>query len=212
MTTQQVIELGKRSNPKSSAEEQWYVIFDILFPEYQPRPDSPYLDYECVNKMNMLRRVTSQLVPGVVETVIRLTPSEDFNRLNEEAFRRAWLERTVQDVFQRIWDTADALPYSAPSRVSSSNSGNHETPSSSGSYQDLGPERNGLVASDEPTASHMSMPNSSFDMLPNGMEQDDLAGGYTWPSSYAPTVSLQDILAADDPDWNASDLISFDMD
>jgi hypothetical protein len=48
--------LAKRSNPKFTIEQQWYAIWDIVYPG-RPRPDSPYADQSLSERSELISRV-----------------------------------------------------------------------------------------------------------------------------------------------------------
>ena len=47
--------LSQRISSTMSEDDQWFAIFDILFPGHNPRPRSPYLDQELSEQMQMFR-------------------------------------------------------------------------------------------------------------------------------------------------------------
>ena len=64
--------LGKKTSPNMSPEEQWFSIFDILFPGHQPRPVSAYADHSLSEELAGFRDyMTSQGPPILAEHLTR---------------------------------------------------------------------------------------------------------------------------------------------
>ncbi|KAK0713769.1 hypothetical protein B0T26DRAFT_718302 [Lasiosphaeria miniovina] len=55
LTDDQTESLKKKSNPKHTADQQWYAIWDVVFPDHPRRPDSPYLDGSLSEDLSSFR-------------------------------------------------------------------------------------------------------------------------------------------------------------
>jgi hypothetical protein len=64
-------QLSKKVPPKMSESDQWYTIFDILFPGHQPRPKSPYIDSNMSEELSAFRDFATNQGSGIMIGVLR---------------------------------------------------------------------------------------------------------------------------------------------
>jgi hypothetical protein len=58
-------QLQKKVPAKMSEQEQWFTIWDIIFPGF-PRPQSPYIDSELSEELSAFRDFATGQGPGVL--------------------------------------------------------------------------------------------------------------------------------------------------
>ena len=58
--------LSQRISSTMSEDEQWFAIFDILFPGHNPRPKTPYLNQELSEQMQMFRDFLATQGPALL--------------------------------------------------------------------------------------------------------------------------------------------------
>ena len=99
-------QLQKYSPRSISEEEQWYKIFEILFPDH-PRPCSPYLDSELSDEINAFKDFASNEARSVLRERMAL------EGLSSEMFQAseltAFLETVIADVFETLSERWMAL-------------------------------------------------------------------------------------------------------
>ena len=96
--------LSKRADPNQSHEEQWYAIFDILFPGHQPRPDSPYLDESLRQALAGAEDLMQRLGPAAIDIAIQSLPPGEVSRLSEVRNAAMLLKRVWGSVAREIFD------------------------------------------------------------------------------------------------------------
>ena len=89
--------LEQRVSSKKTREENWYIIFDVLFPGAE-RPESPYLNLEFADGLLALRDFTARELSGVVREVLNREPlgTDIALGLNNENF--------AEQLFQSFFD------------------------------------------------------------------------------------------------------------
>ncbi|KAK7713695.1 hypothetical protein SLS63_012010 [Diaporthe eres] len=96
--------LHKKSNPSLSTEEQWFAIWDIVFPD-KPRPSSPYINDSLSEDATQLQEVIINQWPSILASVA--DAHVDTDRLEQEHLIRATLNRLL-DAFSAQQDTMRA--------------------------------------------------------------------------------------------------------
>lgn len=86
--------LGRKSSSKKSQEEQWFDVFEILFPG-QPRPKSPYVDRFLSDELQSFREFLAQEGPAILSEKVRE------HGLWEDQ-HSAFLESILDDGLERI--------------------------------------------------------------------------------------------------------------
>lgn len=130
------LQLAKRPQANLSQEDQWFAVFDIMFPGHQPRPASPYIDTELLQDITLYQDFLMMHGPQILSEILTMRGAVTWNLPNEErdlaAFQQTILEDGLRVVFHR-WASRNGLTVEDTSTTVSSNSGNagQNTPSSS---------------------------------------------------------------------------------
>lgn len=95
------VALHKKSNPKQSIEDQWFTIWEIVFPG-QTRPSSPYIDDNLVEETVLLQEHIVNRWPSILATELEgawegLPRSNDTESLGLEHLIRETLSRLSDD-------------------------------------------------------------------------------------------------------------------
>ncbi|PMD33002.1 hypothetical protein L207DRAFT_639741 [Hyaloscypha variabilis F] len=98
---QQRFQLSRKSKPKSSKEEQWYAIWQILFPEDR-RPSSIYIDTDLALEMRQFRKYCESHGPAIMRGDIESDPAWQSFDITEEQ-RRA-LDRLIAQGINTLFD------------------------------------------------------------------------------------------------------------
>jgi hypothetical protein len=135
ITADQLAQLAKKSDSSLSREQQWYFIFDLLFPGHQPRPDSPFLNESLRQALMHAEELAYRLAPDAIQNTLRMTPPAELSGLNEERDRATLLNQIVREVLRRVFNTLTNRTHnSASTSVDSGNSREQHTPSSESVY------------------------------------------------------------------------------
>lgn len=90
--------LHKKSNPSLSTEDQWFAIWDIVFPD-EPRPSSPYINDSLSEDATQLQEIIINQWPSILASIAEeagiLNASVDTDRLEQEHLIRATLNRLL---------------------------------------------------------------------------------------------------------------------
>ncbi|KAH8648666.1 hypothetical protein BX600DRAFT_555110 [Xylariales sp. PMI_506] len=125
-------QLSQRVSSRMSEEDQWFTVFDILFPGH-PHPRSPYLDRELSEQMQIFRDFL--LVQGriILSDFLESRGTLIWNAPPDESNLEAFQARTLADGLQLIFDrftassSADGPPSSndstSPNTFQSNDSG-----------------------------------------------------------------------------------------
>lgn len=70
ITESQKRQLAKKAPPNESLEDQWYGIFDLLFPRHEPRPLSPYIETGFMQKVEVYQSFISSHGPRIIDNVL----------------------------------------------------------------------------------------------------------------------------------------------
>ena len=85
--------LSKKSKPRTSKEEQWFVIWDVLFPGCQ-KPTSVYIDTDLSRDMLQFREYCYSYGPTILREHIESQPVWAMHETSEE-LRRLYLDRVI---------------------------------------------------------------------------------------------------------------------
>lgn len=99
VTGEQRHELRKKSAPSTSPEAQWFVIFDILFPDYKPKPRSPYVDKEILQVITPFLDFATARGPEILSEVLNQREA-----INGERDLAAYLRVVVEVGLSSILD------------------------------------------------------------------------------------------------------------
>lgn len=102
--------LHKKSKPSLSTEDQWFAIWDIVFPD-KPKPSSPYIDDSLSEDATQLQEIIINQWPSILASITesagRSSEPVDTDRLEQEHLIRATLNRLL-DVFSAEQETTRA--------------------------------------------------------------------------------------------------------
>jgi hypothetical protein len=105
ITTIQKVELAKRVPQTMSIEQQWFSVFDIVFPDH-PQPRSPYVDRETPEQVAAFRDyLTGPGVAGLWEYLRRRRSGESLLGLGMDFATRASDERLLADGIGEVCDS-----------------------------------------------------------------------------------------------------------
>jgi hypothetical protein len=124
ITSRQQNELGTRVSRRLSKEDQWFSIFDLLFPG-EPRPPSPYIDASLFESSLAYHNFLTSQGPGIIQRVLSASNAWQLaGQANSQAFQRQILEDGLDAVFQE-WVRRGAgnpeNPSAGPATVEGSN-------------------------------------------------------------------------------------------
>lgn len=133
--------LHKKSNPSLSTEDQWFAVWDIVFPD-EPRPSSPYINDNLSEDATQLQEIIINQWPSILASIAeeagRSNTSVDTDRLEHEHLIRATLNRLL-DAFsaeQETMRTAEsASNYQSPGGRTASSSNRADSAIELESYQ-----------------------------------------------------------------------------
>lgn len=135
--------MSRKSNPKLSEEDQWFVIWEIIFPkDYFPglrRPISAYMDAGLSMEMYLFREYCANYGPSVLTEQIESDPA--FSRLNITAEqRRMYLDRVFAQGIDSLFEgyMRSTLSSELVSPLRQNNANMPPTPTPTGSIADSG--------------------------------------------------------------------------
>ncbi|KAH8900001.1 hypothetical protein GQ53DRAFT_801531 [Thozetella sp. PMI_491] len=134
VTESQRAQLTQKSASNLSQEDQWFVVFDILFPGHSPRAQSPYIDNELFQDITLYQDFVTTRGPQILSELLAFRGAVTWNLPNEEqdlvTFQNIILEEGLRTIFQQ-WANQNGLIL-ANSSVHTSQSGRsmQDTPSS----------------------------------------------------------------------------------
>lgn len=93
MTAAQYEQLAKRV-PRESRADQWFDVFDILFPGHQPRPTSPFKSTEIGDEVQSYQDFSDAILPNLI---LPLLTSDDtlIDLLASDLQQRCEMVRTI---------------------------------------------------------------------------------------------------------------------
>lgn len=112
LTIAQRQQLSQRASSKLSEEEQWFVVFEIVFPGH-PRPSTPYVDPDMSEDLSSFRDYISTEGPGIlVEQLQNSEPSLTEGASN--SFMESIIRQGIGEILSR-WFLTRSLPVNQPS-------------------------------------------------------------------------------------------------
>jgi len=127
-------QLERRVSSQNTKEQNWYIIYEILFPGAEP-PKSPYLDPSFADGILALREYAAREGPAIVRDAISSEASEmvfplgfDVQTFTEAIFQRAFDLLLDQFESRRPWDVSPRTPQQLPIPSMSSDSGYIDSP------------------------------------------------------------------------------------
>lgn len=121
-------ELSRKSNPNADKEDQWFDIWEILFPNKQ-RPLSVYVDNDLSLEMRQFREYCNSRGPALLSEQLETDPALLAAEVTEEQ-RRLYLERVIAAGVEQLFENWRLLSDRSPATSSTSNSSrpeSHET-------------------------------------------------------------------------------------
>ena len=101
-------ELQKRVSPKMSEEDQWYMIFEVLFPG-EPRPRSAYVDTDLAEDLRAFRDFAMNHGPRIIGERLRwegYSFDQESNYQGLGAFHDTVIADGIQAIFER-WQESE---------------------------------------------------------------------------------------------------------
>jgi hypothetical protein len=102
VTRAQKAQLGQKVSSKLSSVDQWFTIFDILFPGHTPRPKSSYINVELTLDLEAFQDLMNAEGPNIILNVIRSRNIQMATIANEEHDLSALLLSAIEEGLQAI--------------------------------------------------------------------------------------------------------------
>jgi len=102
VTRAQKAQLGQKVSSKLSSVDQWFTIFDILFPGHTPRPKSAYINVELTLDLEGFQDLMNAEGPNIILNVIRSRNIQMSSIANEEHDLSALLLSAIEEGLQAI--------------------------------------------------------------------------------------------------------------
>lgn len=136
ITEAQRQQLAKRSTPNATPEDQWFAVFDILFPGHEPRPKSPYVDRELLQDITQYQDFLTSHGPRILSQVLEERGIITFNylandQLDPAAFQQTVFEEGLGIIFEQYFARRSSGPQDPDVCSSSSGSNSQDNPQSS---------------------------------------------------------------------------------
>ena len=103
VTRAQKILLGQRVSAKMTPSDQWFTIFDILFPGHTPRPKSAYINTELTVELEAFQDLMYTEGPRLISSTIRSIGLDISAIENVEEDSAALLQSAIQDGLQQVF-------------------------------------------------------------------------------------------------------------
>jgi hypothetical protein len=95
--------LGQRVSGKMTPSDQWFTIFDILFPGHTPRPKSAYINTELTIELEAFQDLMYAEGPGLISSAITSSGLDISAIENVEDDSTALLQSAIQDGLQQVF-------------------------------------------------------------------------------------------------------------
>ncbi|KUJ09934.1 uncharacterized protein LY89DRAFT_266617 [Mollisia scopiformis] len=102
VTRAQKDQLSQRVSSKMALSEQWFAIFDILFPGHSPRPRSAYMNVDLTEDLEAFQNLMHAEGPRIIATAITSSGMQISSLANEERDLSALLESVIGEGLQTI--------------------------------------------------------------------------------------------------------------
>ncbi len=112
VTRAQKEELTRRVSPKMALEDQWFAIFDILFPGHTPRPTSAYINTGLTADVEAFQNLMRTIGPSIILSTLEQHGIELSNIANEERDLGVLQEVAIAEGLQtiaQVWTTLSML-------------------------------------------------------------------------------------------------------
>jgi hypothetical protein len=156
LSHQQRGRLARKSNSSLSEENQWFAIWEIIFPESQfpglRRPISAYMDTGLSKEMRLFREYCSNHGPSALTGQIESDPAWSGSEITAEQ-RRVYLDRVIAQGLNSLFEAFinSDLPSILASSSTQSLNNMHSTPNLAGSIADSGVILESQLSSGETT-------------------------------------------------------------
>lgn len=108
--------LSRKAPANQSSEDQWYGMWDILFPGH-PRPSSPYIDSALLRNAFVYQAFLASIGPGILTSVLETSGAVSWNPPYGTRDVQAWREQVISGAFQQLFDRwAASGAVASPSR------------------------------------------------------------------------------------------------
>lgn len=141
--------LAKKSNPKLTEEDQWFIIWDIVFPEIT-RPSSPYIDSELSEDLSQFREFWQNHGPDILTRTVDLSSLHDMSEEQKQQYLRTVLKACFEVIFNNWLSSRDSSEIAAELEAPSSSYSNTERDNTYspplealGTSEDIGRRREG---------------------------------------------------------------------
>lgn len=191
ITEAQKSQLAKKSISNTPPEAQWFAVFDIVFLEHKPRPQSAYVDSELLQDITLYQDFLTSHGPRILSEVLTQRGAVTWNSPDDErdlaAFQQEIFEEGLRELFDQ-WLARRSSSSQNPSVTSSSGGTAQNTPpssSNSGERVDSNlahastagpPENSGNRFGGEPADAHLDtehLQEASSDQVPLGEVLDE---------------------------------------
>jgi hypothetical protein len=96
--------LGQRAPPKMTPSDQWFNVFDILFPGHNPRPKSAYMNVELTEELEAFQDLMYVEGSNIIWGAIRSSGLDVSVMANVEDDAAALLHAAIQEGLQQIFE------------------------------------------------------------------------------------------------------------
>lgn len=103
VTRAQKILLGQRVSAKMTSSNQWFTIFDILFPGHTPRPKCAYINTELSIELEAFQDLMYTEGPRFISSVIRSSGLDISAMENVEDDSTALLQSAIQEGLKQVF-------------------------------------------------------------------------------------------------------------
>ncbi|KAI0445651.1 hypothetical protein F4803DRAFT_121503 [Xylaria telfairii] len=107
--------LSKRANSKQTVEEQWYIIWDTLFPN-TAHPDSVYLDKTFSDEMFRLRQYMANEGINIFSNVLKGCNVMPGTSQNDEGDLASFQRDIAREVLGKLFEVMDDIQQPLPQR------------------------------------------------------------------------------------------------
>ncbi|KAI1872460.1 hypothetical protein JX265_005340 [Neoarthrinium moseri] len=130
ITEQQKKHLTRKAPANQSEEEQWYGIFDILFPNHSPRPGSPYVDPDLLQNVVGFQSFLTSHGPRILGDLLTNHGAVTWNLPDGDSDVRAFQQRILEEGIQTIcaqWMSHGVAGLSNIRTTEASTGGHHDS-------------------------------------------------------------------------------------
>jgi hypothetical protein len=102
VTRAQKVLLGQRVSARITPSDQWFTIFDILFPGHEPRPKSAYINTELIVELEAFQDLIYTEGPSFISSAIRSSGLDISAIENVEDNLTTLLQSIIQEGLQQV--------------------------------------------------------------------------------------------------------------